>query len=177
MLFRSGFGIYERNNRDTDIRYIPELKDTPIHKVVWDGDNLWGATTARHECSGYPPSRGLVRYNWQDKKLETYISKEKGPCGFVIHDLIIAHGYLWVATDVGVSQLNMKEDLWTHYLPELESWYNMTVTSCPATYNKVLKKLPKDVLFPGDRISWYEKYSNYIEEYRPDLSINIKFKK
>lgn len=164
-----GFGRYDISNNHMDVRHLPELADIPIYKVVWDGTNLWGATTQNYECSGNPPSIGVVKYDWFKKKLKKIINDENSPCGFVVNDLLIAHGYLWVATDVGVSQLHLKNDTWTHFLPEREIPFNVTEGSCLANYKKVLSYQPKDIIFPDDRLSYYEKFYKNIKEFKPGL--------
>lgn len=170
-----GFGRYNVTDNKADVHHLPELSDIPIHKVVWDGTNLWAATTKNYECSGNPPSIGIVKYDWANKILNKVINDKDAPCGFVVNDLLIAHGYLWVATDIGISRLHLENKNWKHYLPERQIPFNVIEASCVATYNKVLSYQPKDIIFSGDRTSYYENFIKNIKEHRPEVIKLLKY--
>ena len=63
-------------------------------------------TTGFHECVGYPPKAGLIQYKWGslNKTANQFIG---GPevCGFVVHDMLRVEDKLWVATDLGLTEI------------------------------------------------------------------------
>lgn len=164
-----GLGRYGRQSNTVDIRRVPELRDHPIHKVVWDGNNLWAATTTNYECLGHPPALGLVKYSWETEALTTYKGKNTGPCGFIIHDLLWSQGFLWVATDVGISRWDAKKDSWTHYLPDRKPPYTVKEGRCDAFYRQLLDLLPKDETWFDETESYHEIFYNYLKAFRPDF--------
>jgi len=164
-----GIGLYNQKTKHVDVRHIPELRDYPIHKVVWDGKNVWAVTTTNYECMGHPPALGLIKYDWHTKSLTSYKGKNKGPCGFIMHDLLWAQGFLWVATDVGISRLNSKDDKWTHYLPNWKPPYNVKEGTCESFYRDTLNSLPKDEAWFDESKSYYQIFYESLKIFRPDF--------
>ena len=162
-----GIGRYDRLTGQVEIRRFPELMEYPIHKVVWDGTSLWAATTFNGECAGHPPAIGLVRYNWDTDELVIYKGTDSGPCGFVIHDVLWAKGYLWVATDVGLSRRDPGSGRWTHYLPELEPPHEVRVGRCSAFYREVLEYLPRDKGWFDEQRSYQQVFYDNLKRFRP----------
>jgi len=164
-----GIGHYERQSNRLEVRRIPELRDYPIDKAVWDGENIWAATASNYECLGTPPALGLIKYNWNTKALTIYKGTNTGPCGFIIHDLLWAQGFLWVATDVGISRWDSKNDKWTHYLPDQKSPYHVKEGSCGTFYRNILTLLPKDQSWFDETRSYYQIFYENLKEFRPDF--------
>lgn len=166
-----GLGHYNRKSNIVKVRRIPELKEYPTHKVVWDGKHIWAATTNNWECIGSPPALGLVKYDWENRILTIFKGKETGPCGFIINDLLWSNDSLWVATDIGFSRWNAKEDKWTHYLPDLKPPYTVREDSCDAFYKLMLNSLTKEKKYVtgAPYESPYSFLYNYLKEFRPDF--------
>lgn len=99
-----GIGRHDPKTGTTTIRRPNVIRDSSIDHIAHDGQWLWLATTGHYECSGHPPTHGLVRFDWNADRLETFEGRDDGPCGFVVHDLALDPKYLWVATDLGVSR-------------------------------------------------------------------------
>jgi hypothetical protein len=164
-----GIARYDQRNNLLEVRRIPALRDYPIHKVVWDGKNVWAATTTNYECIGHPPALGLVKYDWQTKVLSIYKGTNVGPCGFIIHDLLWDQGFLWVATDVGISRWDSKNDEWTHYLPDQKAPYTVKGESCEIFYRDLLSKLPRDKTWFDEPRSYYQIFYENLRDFRPNF--------
>ncbi len=162
-----GLGRYEKGTGQPEIRRLPELRNYPIHKVVWDGESLWAATTLNYECIGHPPALGLIRYKWNTLELTHYKGKNDGPCGFVVHDLLLRKGFLWVATDIGLSRRD-PNDQWTHFLPDRKSPGMVTETRCEVIYQNLLDTLPKNE-FCDEGASCNQMFRKNLKEFRPDF--------
>lgn len=137
----------------------------PIHKVVWDGESIWAATTSNYECLGHPPALGLVRYQWEKQLLSMYYGREDGPCGFLIHDLLWKNGTLWVATELGLSRWDSKGDHWRHYLPNVDNAKDTASTSCAVVYKKMLDQVPDNKMWFDEPISYRRMLYNNIMKY------------
>jgi hypothetical protein len=161
-----GLCHYNRKSNIVEVRRIPKLRNNPIHKVVWDGKNIWAATTYNLEC-GNPPALGLVKYDWDNRKLTIFKDTETGPCGFIVNDLLWSDGSLWVATDIGLSRWNAKENKWTHYLPDLKPPYTVRKCRCDTLYKSILNSLPKEKQYLSGPESPYHFFYKYLKEYRP----------
>lgn len=164
-----GLGRYDLASKRLEVRRPPALTQVPIHKIIWDGENIWAATTTNYECIGHPPALGLIKYNWSTGTLTQFKGKKDGPCGFIIHDLLWSNGFLWVATDVGISRWSAKGDRWTHYLPDIASPRNVREGRCEAFYAELLDTLPKDEAWFGESRSYYQVFYDNLGRFRPDL--------
>lgn len=162
-----GLGRFERRTNSLNIRRPPELKEHPIHKVVWDGEHLWAATTTNYECLGHPPALGLIKYMWDTKTLTLFKGKDDGPCGFVIHDLLWTKDVLWVATDVGLSRWGAKSGQWTHYLPDMKSPEKVKEARCEVFYRGLLDILPKNESWFDESRSYHQVFYENLENFRP----------
>lgn len=162
-----GLGKYTPGTEKMEIHRPYDLRQVPIHKVVWDGKSLWGATTANYECMGHPPALGLVRYDWQQKQLTKFDGEKAGPCGLVIHDLLWRDGMLWVATELGLSTWQRQGDIWSHYLPDPKVPGGMVKQSCPDIYNQVLAEVPKDKKLFDSNKSFYQNLLRDLARHRP----------
>jgi hypothetical protein len=170
-----GLGRYEQGTGRPEIRRLPELRNYPIHKVVSDGESLWAATTLNYECIGHPPALGLIRYKWNTQELTHYKGKNDGPCGFVIHDLLLRQGILWVATDIGLSRRDSKSGQWTHYLPDRKSPGKVAENRCEAIYKNLLDTLPRNE-YCDESKSCYQMFYKSLKEFRPDFVNRLESK-
>ena len=181
-----GLGLYNRKTNIVEVRRIPALEEIPIHKVVWDGKYIWAATTHNYECTGHPPALGLIKYDWDKNILQTYKATNTGPCGFIIYDLLWSQESLWVATDVGISRWDSKQDKWMHYLPDTKPPYVVKESSCDVFYETILNDLSKDKFMASNIkiANGYERrrsaYSFFLDQYlslfRPDFTKRYKLK-
>jgi hypothetical protein len=139
-----GIGRFDRKTAQLEVRRPVELATYGVKRVVRGGDWIWAATTANTEGGGAPPALGLIRYNWLDGRLESFLDSEEGMCGFVIYDLLRAEDNVWVATDVGLSRWNESEEIWYNYLPLLGGAMSVPEVKCDAVYRQLLRNLPKE---------------------------------
>lgn len=145
-----GVGRYDPRTGETIVRRPPLLRDSSIDRIVHDGQALWLATTAHRECSGTPPTHGLVRYEWRTGRVQSYEKRDDGPCGFTIHDLLIDGGYLWVASDMGLSRRTLGgAERWQHYVPDPSATPPMRPTTCETLYTRLLDTLPRETVENG----------------------------
>lgn len=170
-----GFGRYQLETKKLELHRPPELEDIPIHKVVHDGNHIWAATTRNYECNGHPPALGLIRYDWNKKSLFSYIDKKDGPCGFVIHDLLWRKGFLWVATDIGLSRWDSKNDKWIHYFPDTDNPKRVDTKTCSEIYLELLETLPKDERWFDEDRSYYQILYEILEKFRPEYVKDYKW--
>lgn len=87
-----------------------------VDVALSDGASQWLGLSERRECEVRP--RGLVRYDRVGGEVHAFRGTDSGPCGFLVHDLLLRDDTLWVATDLGVSRRRMSSedwDEWTHY--------------------------------------------------------------
>jgi hypothetical protein len=79
---------------------------------------------------------------------------------------------LWVATDVGISRWDSKDDKWMHYLPDREPPYNVKEGSCGTFYRNILNSLPEDESWFDESRSYYKIFYENLKKYRSDF-INL----
>src|SRR3989442_708152 len=91
---------YYESHYPAVIRRPAAIRPFSIDSIVHDGESLWLSTIGHYECIGDPPALGLARYEWEMDRLDTFVGRDDGPCGFVVHDLLLDAKYLWVATDL-----------------------------------------------------------------------------
>lgn len=159
-----GIGRHDPKSGSTVIRRPTAIRDSSIDHAVHDGQWLWLSTTGHYECIGDPPTHGLVRYDWNADRLETFEGKDDGPCGFVVHDLLLEAKYLWVATDLGLSRWDRRARRWAHYVPEPAASPPMRPTTCAALYTQLLKSLPRT---QQDFGSFYSQLFDPLKRFRP----------
>jgi hypothetical protein len=139
-----GVGRYDPRTGETIVRRPPLIRDSSVDRIVHDGQGLWLATTTHRECVGSPPTHGLVRYEWSTGRIQSYEKRDDGPCGFTIHDLLIEGGYLWVASDLGLSRRTLGRERWQHFVPDATGTPPMRPTTCETLYTRLLDTLPRD---------------------------------
>lgn len=140
-----GIGRFDPTLNKTVIRRPKAILDSSIDHILHDGEWLWFGTMGHYECLGTPPTHGLLRYKWATNQIESFEGKEDGPCGFLVHDLLLEQHALWVATDLGLSRFNRRSKTWDHFIPDPTASPPMKPTSCAALYSDLLKTIPKDV--------------------------------
>ncbi|MBZ0106306.1 MAG: hypothetical protein K8H84_11845 [Sulfuricella denitrificans] len=136
-----GVGRYDPNTGRLEIRRPKVLRETSVHHVAHDGKSLWLGTAGFYECIGDAPTQGLLRYEWDSGRFESFKGKRGGPCGFVVNDLLWRAGQLWVATELGLAQWNAKNDTWINYLPAPGASPPIRETRCEDLYAASLDKL------------------------------------
>lgn len=166
-----GIGRYDPLTKQTMIRRPKLLLDSSINHLVHDGESLWLGTTGYYECIGEPPTHGLLRYAWNTDQIETFEGKDDGPCGFVVHDLLLEKKYLWVATDLGLSRWDRQAKKWAHYVPDPAASPSMRPTTCAALYTDLLKILPK-TFDPQYDFIFYSQLFDPLKRFRPQFLIS-----
>jgi hypothetical protein len=140
-----GIGRFDPLLHKTVIRRPKAILNSSIHRIVHDGEWLWFGTVGHYECTGDPPTHGLLRYKWDTNHIESFEGKEDGPCGFAVHDLLLEQQALWVATDLGLSRFNRRSKTWDHFVPDPAASPPMKPTSCAALYSKLLNTIPQEL--------------------------------
>lgn len=160
-----GIGRYEPKTQRMEIRRPEVLRDFSISHLVHDGETLWLGTLGHYEGpSGY--GGGLVRYDWKRDRVTTFEGTDDGPCGFMVHDLLLDQNYLWVATDLGLSRWDRKSKKWDHIVPEPERSPPMRPTTCQQLYKSLLKVLPRSFQPSFDTVPYSELFHS-IKHFRP----------
>lgn len=164
-----GVGRYDPTTKTLEIRRPPLLRDSSVRPILHDGKYLWLGTFGAYECIGYPPKHGLVRYVWDTDQLESFEGKEDGPCGYMVHDLLLQGDRLWVATDLGLSRWDRRLKRWDHYVPDPDASPPMRQTTCEALYTTLLDTLP-DKFIPGsDFEGYYVQLFYTLAHFRPSF--------
>lgn len=142
-----GIGMLSPEQRKPIIHRPQELAEVSINHIEKTGDTLWLGTMAEHECIGESPMLGLMQYDWSTRKLRPV----PGPCGFLVLDMLKTPDALWVATDLGLSRLDLKAFLdpkkprterWENYVPDIDHAEIMRPVQCPDLYAELLNRLP-----------------------------------
>jgi hypothetical protein len=129
-----------------------------VDVMVSDGASLWLGVSERRGCGVRP--RGLVRYDWRRDAAHAFRGTDAGPCGFLVHDLLLRDDTLWVATDLGVSRLRLSPedwDEWTHYAPSTDG-AALEETAC----GSLLTVVAEAAAAPGG-----EELGGWLAEFRP----------
>ena len=129
-----------------------------VDVLVSDGASLWLGVSERRGCGLRP--RGLVRYDWKRDAAFAFRGTDAGPCGFLVHDLLLRDDTLWVATDLGVSRLRVSPedwDEWTHYALSTDG-AGLEETAC----GSLLAVVAEAAAAPGG-----EELGGWLAEFRP----------
>ncbi len=161
-----GIGQYDPKTGQTVIRRPKALLESSINHIVHDGQRLWLGTTGYYECVGEPPDHGLMRYEWDADQIETFEGQDDGPCGFVVHDLLLEKKYLWAATDLGLSRWDRQAKKWAHYVPDPAGSPPMRPTTCAALYSDLLKTLPR-TFDPQYDFIFHSQLFDLLKRFRP----------
>jgi hypothetical protein len=106
---------FDRETRKVEVRRVPLLRNVSINSIAAEGDIVWFGTTQNGECEGQPFVHGLVRYDWRTRQTKTWEGSDDGPVGFVINAIALRDSSLWVATDLGLSRLDLATNAWHHF--------------------------------------------------------------
>lgn len=138
-----GVGRYDTKTRKMELRRPEVLRGSSVSRLFHDGKYLWLGTAGNYECTGTPPTLGLVRYDWKTRKALTFLDENDGPCGLLVNEFLQLGDDLWVATDLGLSRWNRKTAKWQNYLPEPDANPPMREMSCPDLYRQLAETLPR----------------------------------
>lgn len=150
-------GIGRKKGGAIEYRWPKELRESSVGPILYDRGQIWAGTYHSHECTGYIAAKGLVVYDWNTDTLDTFIGKDAGPCGSIVHDLLLYDGKIWVATDLGLSSFDKKTKVWDNFSPGKDGEPAMYKVQCDALYNAVLWDLVR-VPTKG-----YENFNSYYE--------------
>ncbi|MDC4224070.1 MAG: hypothetical protein MPW15_07555 [Candidatus Manganitrophus sp.] len=139
-----GIGKYDLKTKQVEIRRPSLIRDSSVRPILYDGKSVWAGTYGSYECIGTPPTHGLVRYDWNADRIESFEDKENGPCGFLVHDLLRDWNALWAATSFGLSILYDESGRWRHFVPQPDASPPMRETTCDVLYDALLKSVPRE---------------------------------
>ena len=160
-------GRYTPTTGQLEVRRPSVLIDSWITSLAHDGRALWFGTAGHcGEGDTFPPTHGLVRYDWSSNRTETFEGKEEGPCGFVVHDLVWHQEMLWVATDLGLSQFDNQAKKWKHFVPDLSSPILMRPITCENLYDHLLRTAPT-LIDPVTGTSSRAQLMNALSHFKP----------
>lgn len=138
-----GIGRYDQKTGRTEIRRPEVFRGSSITQLIYDGEYLWLGTAGNYECTGTPPTLGLVRYDWKTGRALTFLDGDDGPCGLLVNGFVQLGDDLWIATDLGLSNWNRKTSKWRNYVPDPSASLPMRETSCPDLYRHLIGTLPR----------------------------------
>lgn len=112
-----GLGTFDTATETWKVRYPPELLDSAVSAIGFDGREIWIGTQGSGG-SGGSPGRGLVRYDPQEGSWTAYSPENSGLGGFLISALARVGGDLWLATERGLTRFDPARGAWTNYAIE-----------------------------------------------------------
>jgi hypothetical protein len=169
-----GVGKFDLETRRVEIRRPGLIRDSSIGPILYDGRSLWFGTFGRYECLGDPPTHGLIRYDWETDRIESFEKKSDGPCGFRVNDLLRERDTLWAATSLGLSIRDDKSGRWRHYVPEPGASPHMRETTCPDLYRALLETIPNR---PNEDPNPFTQFFDELARFQPAfLKNHIKIK-
>lgn len=160
-----GVGRYNKRTRRVEIRKPRALIPWSVAPILREGNNLWVGTLGVHECLGHPPGIGLVRYDWKTGETEVFSGDRPGPIGFLILDLLLDGHDLWVATDLGLSRLDLRTLQWRHFVPDFSSSAGIVEKSPEDVYKYLFQTFPREEAYY--RIRFQQFVSLLAEHKRP----------
>lgn len=169
-----GIGRYNLKTKEMDIRRPKVLRHTSVNHILYDGKDLWFGTVGHYECTGTPPTKGLIRYEWDSRKTH----RVRGLCGFVVHGLMADEDALWMATDFGISRLARGRagwGRWNHFVSDLTTDSGMRQTTCEALYTEMLANLRKETTFLVQS-PYYYLLENLVK-FRPNFLMRYLFER
>lgn len=164
-----GIGRYDPTAKQMEVRRPALVRDASIGPILYDEEVLWLGTYGAYECLGNPPVHGLLRYDWKADRIESFERTDQGPCGFLVHDLFLLDGRLWVATDLGLSVWDRNHRQWEHFLPDPNASPPVKPIHCDELYRSLLAALPRDMLPAAEFGSYFLQLRNHLEHFRPGL--------
>ncbi len=156
---------FNASTQQTDGRYLWGLSEYSVSHLELFDEQLWIGTTYRGECGGPAPGFGIKRYPLVKGKPFPYevvdpkytipprgtqAWDEPRICGFAARDMLIIDGDLWVATELGLSVVQLEEGelVFHNYVPDLTSDSLMREVSCDELYTELLES-PRSITDEG----------------------------
>ncbi len=142
-----GIGRYDSTSRQLEVHRPEAIRRASATSIAVFGEMVWVGTTGFHECVGYPPKAGLIQYKWGslNKTANQFIG---GPevCGFVVHDMLRIEDKLWVATDLGLTEITDPGGLFPsgfrNFVPDSKAPNRVREVTCEDLYDELLITLP-----------------------------------
>jgi len=139
-----GIGRFNPDSKSVEVRRPKALRPFSVRKMVKRDGVLWLATEDFNEGSR-GPALGLVRFDWDQDRLEKFSGEAQGPCGFWVNDLLLTPDELWVATELGISRYHFANGRWRHFVPVAPDSQQLRETTCREIYASVAATLPDDL--------------------------------
>lgn len=143
---------------DPDASATAALLGATADVAVRHGTSIWMGVSEHGACGARP--RGLVRLDPARAFTHAFRGTDAGPCGFLVHDLLVRGDTLWVATDLGVSRLRLSPDdwdEWTHYAISADG-AALDETACAS----LLTSVAEAAVRPGG-----DELGRWLAEFRP----------
>ena len=142
-----GIGRYDSASRQLEVHRPEAIRRASATSIAVFGETVWVGTAGFHECVGYPPKAGLIQYKWGslNKTANQFIG---GPevCGFVVHDMLRVEDKLWVATDLGLTEITDPGGLFPsgfrNFVPDSKAPNRVREVTCEDLYDELLITLP-----------------------------------
>lgn len=107
-----GIGRFDPATGDLEVRRPAWLRDKSTRHMIDDGRHIWFTALQYYEDG--ERSWGLHRYRWADRTLDRLGGTPWSPCGSTVRDLFLTDDRLVVATDFGLSILDLNRQQWNH---------------------------------------------------------------
>lgn len=113
-----GIGRYDTRTGEIEVRRPVWLRDKSVAHMSDDGSYLWFSLWQQYEKD--QADWGLHRYDWTTQSLERMGTSPWSPCGTIVAGAHVIEDELLVATDFGVSVLDLTIGEWRHLAREGE---------------------------------------------------------
>lgn len=139
-----GLGRYDLAAGTLELRHLVALADKAVSHLLHDGEQLWVITRSQQECVGPQAGGDPFRYHW-----EYDLVQPEEVCGLLVYDALLAGDDIWLATDLGVSQIRRERqgdyrgrprfrERSTHFVPRRGKGVEMEAVACRPLYRELL---------------------------------------
>ena len=111
-----GIGRYDERTGEIEVRRPVWLRDKSVRHMSDDGRSLWFSLWKQYEKDR--EEWGLHRYDWDTHILERLGTSSWSPCGTTVIGTLLIEDELFIATDFGLSVLDLVGGEWRHLARE-----------------------------------------------------------
>ena len=167
-------GIVEENTTTGAVRYYRPraLLDYSTSHLTYFGNRLWIGTAHYGEC-GTGVGNGLVSAYFSNDRM--YADRASDSCGFLVSDMLVHSGALWIATEMGLSKVTKSNGRynkfdWINFVPTTDESQPMREVSCDELYEGLFESLDLASAPSNDSGHPYSLLWNRVSRLRPNFA-------
>jgi len=167
-------GIVEQDVETGSTRYHrpSALLDYSTSHLEYFGGRIWIGTAWYGECG---TGMGIGVLSGEFANNELYAGWAMEGCGFLVSDMLVHSGSLWIATELGLSKVTKSDERfnkfkWTNYVPTGDNDHPMREVSCDELYEELLQSAKLASAPPNDDGYPYGVLWQRINKLRPNFA-------